>query len=104
MFENEGKRLISIATVARILTINRSIDPTSKSRIPEWFRETALPWILAVPSNEINPSRIFRELAIIERHKERICKYLFEHFMQVSPASWKALFYDLSSTSFEGMK
>jgi len=104
VFQNDGKRLISIATVARILTINRCIDPASKSKTPEWFRETALPWMLGINPSEINPSRIFRELAVIESHKEAICKYLFTQFTQSDPASMKSLFYDLSSTSFEGTK
>ena len=30
VFQNGGKRLVSIATVARILTINRCIDPAAK--------------------------------------------------------------------------
>jgi len=104
VFQNEGKRLISIATVARILTINRCIDPASKSKTPEWFQETALPWMLGINTGEINPSRIFRELAVIESHKEAICKYLFRQFSQSELASMKSLFYDLSSTSFEGTK
>ncbi|MCK4826522.1 hypothetical protein KA005_62850, partial [bacterium] len=104
VFRKDGKRLISIATVARILTINRCIDPASKSKTPEWFRETALPWMLGVTPREINPSRIFRELAVIESNKEAICKYLFTQFTQSDPASMKSLFNDLSSTSFEGTK
>jgi transposase len=104
VFQNDGKRCISIATVARILTINRCIEPASKSKTPEWFQETALPWMLGINSREINPSRIFRELAVIESHKEAICKYLFTRYTQSEPASMKSLFYDLSSTSFEGTK
>ncbi|MFQ5821981.1 MAG: IS1634 family transposase [Candidatus Heimdallarchaeota archaeon] len=104
VFKNDGKRSVSIATIARILTINRCIDPAAKSKAPEWFRETALPWMLSINPSEINPSRIFRELAVIESHKEAICKYLFTQLTQSDPASMKSLFYDLSSTSFEGTK
>jgi len=104
VFQNDGKRIISIAAVARILSINRCIDPASKSKTPEWFRETALPWMLGINPREINPSRIFRELEVIECHKEAICKHLFSQLSQSNPASMKSLFYDLSSTSFEGSK
>lgn len=104
VFQNDGKRLISIATIARILTINRCIDPAAKSKTPEWFKESALPWILGINPKEINPSRIFRELSVIESHKEEICKHLFRHFAQYDPSSIKSAFYDLSSTSFEGTK
>ena len=104
IFKNNGKREVSIANVARILTINRSIEPAAKSKAPEWFRNTALPWILDVKPSEINPSRIFRELAVIEGYKDSICEYLFKKFSQSEPAAMKTLFYDLSSFSFEGTK
>lgn len=104
IFKNGGKRLVSIATVARILTINRCIDPAAKSKTPEWFRETALPWMLDINPSEINPSRIFRELAVIESHKNSICGYLFKQLNRSDSMSMKSLFYDLSSTSFEGTK
>ena len=104
VFRNDGKRLVNIATVARILTINRCIAPAAKSKTPEWFRETALPWMLDINPGEINPSRIFRELAVIESHKDSICKYLFTQLIQSDSTSMKSLFYDLSSTGFEGTK
>lgn len=104
IFKNGGKRLVSIATVARILTINRCIDPAAKSKTPEWFSETALPWMLDINPTEINPSRIFRELAVIESHKNSICGYLFKQLNRSDSMSMKSLFYDLSSTSFEGTK
>ena len=104
VFQNDGKRLVSIATVARILTINRCIDPSAKSKTPEWFRETALPWMLDINPSEINPSRIFRELAVIESHKDSICEFLFKQLNRSDSMSMKSLFYDLSSSSFEGTK
>ena len=104
VFQNDGKRLVSIATVARILTINRCIDPAAKSKTPEWFRQTALPWMLDINPSEINPSRIFRELSVIESHKDSICNYLFKQLNRFDSTSMKSLFYDLSSTSFEGTK
>ena len=104
VFQDNGKRLISIATVARILTLNRNIEPASKSRTPIWFKKTALPWMLNVNPDQINQSRIFRELTVIEKYKDDICKYLFNKFTQTNPQSMSSLFYDLSSTSFEGTK
>jgi len=104
VFQNDGKRLVSIATVARILTINRCINPAAKSKTPEWFRETALPWMLDINPSEINPSRIFRELAVIESHKDSICEFLFQHLIRSDSTAMKSLFYDLSSSSFEGTK
>lgn len=104
VFKTNGKRDINIATIARILTINRCIDPASKSKTPEWFCSTALPWLLEVNTDKINSSRIFRELAPIERHKDEICKHLFTRIKQSNPNSVNTIFYDLSSSSFEGTK
>ena len=104
VFGSDGKRLVGIAPIARILTINRCIDPASKSKTPEWFRETAMPWMLGVNPKEINPSRIFRELGAIESYKDAIAKYLFDNYLNFDADSMKSLFYDLSSVSFEGAK
>jgi transposase len=102
VFKDSGKRDVAVAKVARILTVNRCIDPTSKSLTPEWFRGTALAWTLDVSAGAINSSRVFRELAVIESHKEAICGQLFSVMSQASPASMGSAFYDLSSTTFIG--
>lgn len=104
IFQGNGKRDISVATVARILTINRCIDPSAKSKTPEWFQGTALPWVLNVKASQINASRIFRELVSIEDHKEALCTYLFERLSTDNPDSMRSVFYDLSSTHFSGSR
>ncbi len=95
VFPSQGKRRVSIATVARILTLNRCIDPGAKSYTPEWFRNTALPWMLDLDPAFINPSRIFRELAEIERQKDALCHHLWEVLSRNSPSAMTSLFYDL---------
>lgn len=106
IFTDKGKKVVSIATLARILTVNRCIDPAAKSQTPEWFYSTALPWLLGLHSNSevINTSRIFRELASIEQHKEQICKHLFNMMTKRDSDSMKSIFYDLSSTTFSGSR
>ncbi len=106
IFTDKGKKVVSIATLARILTVNRCIDPAAKSQTPEWFYSTALPWLLGLHSSSevINTSRIFRELASIEQHKEQISKHLFTRMTKRDPDSMKSIFYDLSSTTFSGSR
>src|SRR2546427_11486650 len=99
-----GKRVLSLATMARILTLNRCIDPAAKSKTPDWFRDTALPWLLAIPPHVVNPSRIFRELAAIEHHKAALCQHLFHRLARERPETMHAVFYDLSSTTFSGAR
>lgn len=104
VFQDTEKREVSISNIARILTVNRCIDPVSKSQTPEWFKKTALSWILDVTTDSINTSRIFRELEVIEKHKEVLCQHLFERLNHRNIESMKSIFYDLSSTTFTGSR
>ena len=103
-FSAHSNSEVRVATIARILTINRCIDPTTKSQAPHWFRRTALPWLLQVSPEQVNPSRIFRELTVIEQHKEAICHHLYSQMQQRQPQSLDSIFYDLSSTTFTGSR
>lgn len=104
VFNCSDSKDISTASIARILTINRSINPKSKSQTPNWCRNTVLPWMLKFKPESINASRIFRELCSIESCKEAICRHLFNQLQQKNPQSMSTVFYDLSSTTFFGSK
>lgn len=104
VFQRKGKREINISNIARILSINRCIDPVSKSQTPDWFAKTSLPWMLDIDRDSINTSRIFRELEAIENHKEAICKHIFNQLSHRNPESMNSVFYDLSSTTFTGSR
>lgn len=98
------KREVPLSSLAAILAINRCIDPASKSRVPVWAKKTMLPALLNIPVDEINPSRIFRELSHIEACKDQLAQHLCKKMLSDTPESMKSLFYDLSSTSFTGSK
>lgn len=102
IFQDTDKRTLPLACIARLLTLNRCIDPTAKSKTPAWFRNTALPWLLNIPTDKVNPSRIFRELVAIEHHKEALCQSLFTCLCRTFPDAMHTVFYDLSSTTFSG--
>jgi len=104
VFSPSEKKYIDTSTIARILSINRCIDPMAKSKTPEWFNKTALPWLLDVNSEQINASRIFRELTDIEQHKKAICEHIYQKVKSDDPDSLDSVFYDLSSTTFSGSK
>ena len=104
VFEHNGRKDIEVAAIARILTVNRCLDPMAKSRTPEWFRGTALPWIMDAHPDSVNPSRIFRELEVIEGHKESICGHLYRKFCLENPEAMRSVFYDLSSATFSGTR
>ena len=98
------KKDIPTATIARILTINRALNPVCKSKVPEWFKKTALSWLFEVEPDKINSSRIFRELTAIERLKESLCDHIFNLIRSKEPDSLKSVFYDLSSSTFSGSR
>jgi len=104
VFNPSKKKYVDTSTIARILSINRCIDPMAKSKTPEWFKTTALPWLLNVNPEQINASRIFRELNDIEQHKEMICQHIYQKMKSDDPDSLGSVFYDLSSTTFSGSK
>jgi hypothetical protein len=104
VFTPSEKKYVNTSTIARILSINRCIDPMAKSKTPEWFKTTALPWLLNVNTDQINSSRIFRELNEIEQQKESLCKHIYQKIKQDDPDSLSSIFYDLSSTTFSGSK
>ena len=103
-FDDDGKRKLGVATIARILALNRCIDPAAKSQTPEWFNGAALSWMLDIDPALVNASRIFRELDAIEERKEAICRHLFERIKRQAPDSLNSVFYDLSSTTFSGSR
>ncbi len=103
-FGGSGKRDVDLAVISRILTINRCIDPVSKSKVPSWYSDSWLPQLLNVSTEQVNASRIFRELDAIEDRKEEICDYLYNMLLSRMPDSMQSVFYDLSSASFSGSK
>ena len=95
---------VSLSSIARILTINRCVNPESKSAVGKWFETTSLPQLLDIDALKINKSRLFRDLAGIEDNKDAICNHLLEQYKRRFPASLNEVCYDLSSTTFSGTK
>jgi len=95
---------VDLCKMARILTINRCKESSSKSQVVDWFQGTWLPNLLHVPVEKINPSRIFRDLDHIEDCKEQICRHLYATIKKRNPSSMQSFFYDLSSATFSGTK
>lgn len=103
-FGSSGKRDVDLSVISRILTINRCIDPVSKSKVPSWYSNSWLSRMLNVSMEQVNSSRIFRELDAIEDSKDGICDYLYNELLARMPDSMQSVFYDLSSASFSGNK
>lgn len=90
--------------IARILTINRCLDPCSHYSIPEWIRGTALPEILGEQLLDLNDDKIYYELSKIEKNKAAIEYFLFEKTYEQDPQSYDYVNYDLSTSYFVGLR
>lgn len=90
--------------VAKVLTINRCLDPCSHYSVPKWIRGTALPEILGEHLLELNDDKIYYELSKIEKNKAAIEYFLFKKTYQQDPKSYDYVNYDLSTSYFVGLK
>jgi len=103
-FPESTESALSTRLIARILTINRCVDPCSHYRIPKWICRTALPDMLKIDTERLNDDKIYYELDKIEQNKHHIEKYILEVTKDRSPESYQFVNYDLSSSYFVGIK
>lgn len=90
--------------IAKILTFNRSLDPGSKLYASRWFRRTCLDYILKITHRGVNDNKIYRELVHIEDKKEELEKHIFNEIKAKDSKSLDLIFYDLTTSHFEGTR
>ena len=99
----EGKEDIPWSVMASILVLARFCAPSSELQIAEaWYEKTALDDLLAVPDDKINDDRLYRALDALLPHKDDLCKHLQNRYGELFGATFDFLFYDITSTYFEG--
>jgi transposase len=96
------KKDISTGDIVKVLAFYRCLDPGSYLSAVDWFNTTACDLILGIDRTHFNESRIYRELTVIERQKEKIEQYLYEKLKERDEESMRIIFYDLSDSYFEG--
>jgi transposase len=95
---------LSTSLIAKILTINRCLDPLAHYSVPEWIKSTALSDILRVSLEGINDDKIYYELSKIEKNKYHLEDFLFRKTYQYDPSSYDYVNYDLTTSYFVGFK
>lgn len=95
---------LSTDLVAKVLTINRCLDPCSHYSVPQWIASTALPDILGEQILNLNDDKIYYELSKIQKNKPSIEYFLFKKTYEQDPKSYDYVNYDLSSSYFVGFK
>lgn len=101
---HEGRETIPWSVMACILTIARFCSPSSELQIAEsWYGKTALDDLLGVPAEIINDDRLYRALDALLPHKDALCRHLQDRYGELFGETFDFLFYDITSTYFEGM-
>jgi hypothetical protein len=100
----EGREEIPWSLMASILVLARFCAPSSELQIAEsWYEKTALDDLLAVPGDKINDDRLYRALDAILPHKDELCRHLQTRYGELFATTFDFLFYDITSTYFEGI-
>jgi len=91
-------------SVAKILTINRCVNPCSHYSLPQWAKMVALGEILNTDLSGLNDDKIYYELDKIEKNRISIENYLFKQTFARNPDSFNFVNYDLTTTYFVGYR
>jgi transposase len=99
----EGREEIPWSIMVCILVIARFCAPSSELQIADsWYGKTALEDLLGVPFNKINEDRLYRTLDALLPHKDELCRHLQARYGELFGTTFDFLFYDITSTYFEG--
>jgi len=98
-----GREAIPWSVMACILTVARFCAPSSELQIAEsWYDKTALDDLLGVPVDRVNDDRLYRSLDALLPHKDSLCRHLQNRYGELFGETFDFLFYDITSTYFEG--
>jgi len=99
----EGREEIPWPVMASILVLARFCAPSSELQIAEsWYDKTALDDLLGVPPNKVNDDRLYRALDALLPYKDELCTHLQKRYGEMFGSTFDFLFYDITSTYFEG--
>lgn len=98
-----GREEIGWGDMFCLLTVARFCQPSSELAIAEsWYEKTALEDLLGIGVEKVNDDRLYRALDKILSHKDEVCKHLQERYTEWFGSKFDFLFYDVTSTYFEG--
>lgn len=85
------------------LVINRCIDPTSKIRLQSWASDTIIPAVVPALLT-YDEYDVYRELDRLTRIEDDLQVFLYEQLKKRQRIHSDALFYDITSSYFEGSR
>jgi transposase len=98
-----GREDIPWSIMATLLVLARFCAPSSELQIAEsWYEKSALDDLLGVPVDKVNEDRLYRALDTLLPHKDSLCRHLQNRYGELFGSTFDFLFYDITSTYFEG--
>ncbi len=92
--------------VGKLITaaiVNRCVDPVSKSHLVEkWLPKTSLPLLMELDLEQLHNNAVYRAMDVLFEHKIELELALWHVLKRRFGASPNALFYDITSSYFEG--
>ncbi len=99
----EGREVVPWEKVLRLLVVNRLLDPGSEFRVHrQWFDQTAMGELLGTDFAVAEKDRLYRCLDRLLEHKQELFQHLRQRWQDLFATQFDVLFYDLTSTYFEG--
>lgn len=94
-----------IGKLVEIMVINRCIEPVSRNKLRDWYEKTALPVFLGIPPDKVHPQIFYNAMNYLtDEVILKIQKELYKTVKRIYGIDTSAIFYDLTSTYFEGTK
>ncbi len=98
-----GQEDVPWALTACILTLARFCGQRSELETAErWYADSVLEDLLGVPFSQVNDSRLYRGLDVLQAHKDALCTHLLDRYRDWFGVQFEFLLYDVTSTYFEG--
>ena len=99
----EGREEVPWEKVLRLLVVNRLLEPGSEFRVHrQWFDQTAMAELLGTDFAVAEKDRLYRCLDRLLEHKPALFQHLRQRWQDLFATHFDVLFYDLTSTYFEG--
>jgi len=99
----EGREDVPWEKVLRLLVVNRLLEPGSEFRVHrQWFDQTAMAELLGTDFAVAEKDRLYRCLDRLLEHKGELFQHLRQRWQDLFVTHFDVLFYDLTSTYFEG--
>jgi transposase len=99
----EAREKVSWEKVLQLLVVNSFLDPGSEFQVHrQWFVDSAMDELLEEDFAVAGKDRLYRCLDRVLEHKRELFVWLKQKWADLFQADFEVLFYDLTSTYFEG--